>query len=200
MLQTSWDRVTSWGRVTSYSSNKIHQTWWTNFSRSLYGRHDGRGRRRLRRLFPFSQTRVIKRYIGRSKQCNLGKDPKISYCLYPWTLPPFWRKTWSWKKIFFSSLFLPLVTSGVLLSRTDFWFKTARQIDNRQIRPAFLPAGCNCDKKTLLNGRGGEMIEEERAKQTRLDPGNLLGCSKMALPDGRSYAGILSCWKHDLCH
>ena len=112
----------------------------------------------------------------------------------------FGENTWSWKRRFLSNLFLPLATSGVLLSRTDFWFKTARQIDNRQIRPAFLPAGCNCDKKPLLNGRGGEMIEEERAKQTRLGPGNLLGCSKMALPDGRSYAGILSCWKHDLCH
>ena len=35
------------------------------------------------------------------------------------------------------------------------------------------------------------MIEEERAKQTGLGPGNLSGCSKMAPPDGRSHAGIL---------
>ena len=101
----------------------------------------------------------------------------------------FWRKNLVMKE---KLTFQPLPSTGHIwrLAVTN-WFliqDSARQIDNRQIRPAFLPAGCNCDKKPLLNGRGGEMIEEERAKQTRLDPGNLLGCSKMALPDGRNHA------------
>ena len=109
MLQTSWDRVTSWGRVEATAVIKFTKPGEPTLAdlcmdAMMDADADGFGG-----YFLFSQTRVIKRYIGRSKQCNLGKDPKISYCLYPWTLPPFWRKNLVMKE---KILFQPLPSTG----------------------------------------------------------------------------------------